>query len=188
MKLIEDKIFEKIDYTIAELTQGIYENCKFIKCNFHKVDLSNISFRECLFENCDLSLAKTTNTGMKEIEFIGCKLVGVQFNDCNQIFFTIRMKDCVAKFAVFYQAKLKKTLFSNCNLQEVDFTEADLNGSDFSNCDLSQATFHNSNLENVDFRTAYNYSFDPEINRIKKAKFSRTEVIGLLSKYRIIIE
>jgi fluoroquinolone resistance protein len=43
-------------------------------------------------------------------------------------------------------------------------------------------------LEKADLRTAYNYSIDPSINKIKKAKFSLPGVVGLLSKYDIEIE
>ena len=47
-----------------------------------------------------------------------------------------------------------------------------------SNCDFTRATFENTNIEKADFRTSFNYSMDPEINRIKKAKFSLPNVIG----------
>jgi hypothetical protein len=53
---------------------------------------------------------------------------------------------------------------------------------------LSGATFENTNLEKADFRTSFNYSIDPEINRIKKAKFALPEVLGLLNKYDLVIE
>jgi hypothetical protein len=43
-------------------------------------------------------------------------------------------------------------------------------------------------LEKADFRSAFNFSIDPEMNRMKKAKFSRTGVFGLLHKYNIEIE
>jgi hypothetical protein len=43
-------------------------------------------------------------------------------------------------------------------------------------------------LEKVDFRTAVNYAFDPNSNKIKKAKFSLMGLAGLLSKYDIDIE
>lgn len=43
-------------------------------------------------------------------------------------------------------------------------------------------------IEKVDFRTAFNYSMGPEINRIKKAKFSISGISGLLDKYDIDIE
>ena len=84
--------------------------------------------------------------------------------------------------------KIKKNVFRNCNLKEVDFTESDLSNSLFENCDLSRAIFSNTILEKCDFRSSYNYSIDPEQNRIKKAKFSVSGISGLLDKYNIIIE
>ncbi len=42
------------------------------------------------------------------------------------------------------------------------------------NCDLNRAVFDNSILEKADFRTSLNYSIDPELNRIKKAKILDT--------------
>jgi len=43
-------------------------------------------------------------------------------------------------------------------------------------------------LEKVNFLTSYNYSIDPENNRLKKAKFSMNGLAGLLGKYDIEIE
>ena len=71
---------------------------------------------------------------------------------------------------------------------EVDFGRADLKGSNFDNCDLRNAVFDNSNLSKCDFRKAYNYSIDPENNKISKAKFALLGVPGLLTKYDVEIE
>lgn len=73
-------------------------------------------------------------------------------------------------------------------MQETDFAEADLTNVVFDNCNLAQAIFDHTILEKADFRTAYNYSIDPETNRIKKARFSIWGVSGLLDKYHIEIE
>ena len=35
------------------------------------------------------------------------------------------------------------------------------------------------------FQTAYNYKIDPEINPMRKAKFSTQGIVGLLDKYDI---
>ena len=70
----------------------------------------------------------------------------------------------------------------------MDFSEADLTGVVFDNCDLTKAIFDQTNLEKVDFRTSYNYSIDPEKNRIHKARFSASDIAGLLDKYDIHIE
>ena len=79
-------------------------------------------------------------------------------------------------------------MFKNCSLQEADFTESDLSGAVFDRCDLARAIFRNTVLEKTDFRTAYNYSIDPEINRMKKSKFTASALAGLLDKYDIEIE
>ncbi|MGG7552402.1 pentapeptide repeat-containing protein [Chryseobacterium arthrosphaerae] len=79
-------------------------------------------------------------------------------------------------------------MFINSKLIEVDFTECDLSHAVISNCDLSGATFDHSNLEKADLRTSVNYSIDPALNRLKKAKFSLSEVYGLLYKFDIEID
>lgn len=70
----------------------------------------------------------------------------------------------------------------------MDFTECDLSNAVFGNCDLSGAVFDNTNLEKADLRTSVNYSIDPALNRLKKAKFSLSEVYGLLYKLDIEID
>ncbi len=84
--------------------------------------------------------------------------------------------------------KIRKTIFKNSQLQEVDFAQADLSQVIFENCNLAQASLDHTRLDKTDFRTAYNYSIDPEINRIKKAKFSVLGLSGLWDKYDLDIE
>ena len=83
---------------------------------------------------------------------------------------------------------MKKASFIDCSLKEVDFAETDLTQALFKNCDLLNASFVETVLDKADLRSAINYSFDPELNKIKKAKFSHAGVVGLLTKYDIVIE
>lgn len=55
-------------------------------------------------------------------------------------------------------------------------------------CAFERATFENTIIEKTDFLSSFNYSIDPETNRIKKAKFSLAGVTGLLDKYDIEID
>jgi hypothetical protein len=43
-------------------------------------------------------------------------------------------------------------------------------------------------LEKADFQTAYNFEIHPTLNRIKKAKFSKENVVGLLLGFGIEIK
>jgi len=83
---------------------------------------------------------------------------------------------------------MKGTKFNSCMLQHVDFTETDLTNSIFNNCDFKNAIFERSIVEKSDFRSSFNYVIDPEMNKIKKAKFSMPEVLGLLRKYNIEVK
>ena len=56
------------------------------------------------------------------------------------------------------------------------------------NCDLQLTLFMNTKLEGVNFRTSFNYSIDPELNRIRKAKFSMHSIAVSLDKNDIEIK
>ena len=84
--------------------------------------------------------------------------------------------------------KKQKTSFINISMKNVDFTECDLTKSKFSNTDLMNSVFNRTILKEADFLTAINYNIDPEMNNIRKAKFSLYGITGLLIKYDIVIE
>ncbi len=185
---IEQESFENCDYSEQRLPRATYDECNFVNCNFSDSSLSGITFVACKFENCNFSMAKFGDTALRDVRFNNCKLMGLHFEHCNPLLLEIAFDNCLLNFSAFYQLPLPNTTFKNCSLQEVDFTEADLTAATFSNCDLHKALFEKTVLEQADLRSAYNFSIDPEINRIKKAKFSTSNIIGLLGKYNIEIE
>ena len=122
------------------------------------------------------------------MRFLNSKILGVDFGDCHDFLLEMYFENCDLTLSSFYGLTLKNRRFVSCKLQEVDFTNADLSASVFDNCDLHKALFENTNLEKADFRTARHYSIDPELNRIKKAKFSIPDVVGLLDRYDLSIQ
>jgi len=125
---------------------------------------------------------------LKQVKFKNCKLLGVNFGECSQFLFSVSFEDCFLHLAGFYRLKMKSTKFKNCNLKEVDFTETDLTSAVFENCELISAVFERTILEKADLRTSHNFSIDPELNRIKKSRFTLNNIRGLLDKYNIDIE
>ena len=114
--------------------------------------------------------------------------MGLRFDACNGIGLSFTFDNCTLDHSSFYQLKIKRSVFKNTGFKEADFSETDISESVFLNCDLAGAVFDNTNLEKSDLRTSYNYSIDPENNRIKRAKFSFPGVMGLLDKYGIIMD
>lgn len=185
---IQGEEFRNIDFTASPAAKGDYENCTFHNCVFTGADLSDFVFAECEFTNCDLSLAKLHNTAFRDARFKSSKLVGLHFDDCNEFLLSASFEDCPMNLSSFCQKRWKHTLFRRCNLQETDFTGADLTSATFDECDLALAAFEGTTLENTDFRSAYNFSIDPDRNRIKYARFSLAGLPGLLHKYDLGIE
>ncbi|NRH21125.1 pentapeptide repeat-containing protein [Candidatus Gracilibacteria bacterium] len=185
---VENQIFEKVDFSKTPLLKGDYENCTFVRCSFSHSDISIIRFSECVFDTCDMSLSKITETEFQEVQFINSRLLGLQFDTCSNFLCSMNFDGCVLDFASFQGLKIKNTTWKDCQLHEVNFTDTDLTGSVFLNCDFTRAIFEKTILEKSDFRTSNNFIIDPENNRIKKARFSSSEIQGLLYKYNIFID
>lgn len=181
-----DAKYSSRDFAKERLEIGEYENCVFSNCRFS--NLSFFVFINCGFLNCELSNVKLNSTVFRDVKFTKCKLMGVQFSNCNELLLSMELDGSQLNLASFYKLKLRKMMFTKCELIESDFTGADLSGSVFTECDFNKAIFENTNLSSCDFSTALNYSIDPEKNKITKAKFSILGLRGLLSKYDIIIE
>lgn len=181
----EDQQFDSVDFSLKPLSVGVYEGCSFSHCNFAEAELSGMQFIDCVFKNCNLSMIKTIDTSFNGVKFEYCKMLGINFETCNRSLFKPMFTRCVLNYSSFYQCNLRKARFPNCVFQETDFTEADCREAVFADCDLSNAKFERTILEKADLRTAMNYSIDPELNKIRKAKFSYPGLMGLLDKYDI---
>ena len=186
-KYYDDKEFVNEDFS-ASLEISEYDNCLFKNCSFANANLSMWTFTNCAFDGCDFSLAKLNRTGISNANFVACKLLGLDFEDSNAIVFSASFKNCNLNLSSFFKMKIRKMIFSNSSLQEVDFTNADLTESVFRECDLLKAHFENTILDKVDFRSSFNFSLNPDLNRLKKTQFSRDTVTGLLHHLDIIIE
>jgi len=178
-----DSFFDKI----ATLPSGDFEGCRFTHCDLGGAGLSGINFTECVFEDCNQSGAKILQTTFNDVKFLRCKILGLHFETASQYLFTVSFEHSTLDLCSFYQCKMKKTLFNHCSLQETDFTETVLTEAIFDGCNLRGAKFENTVLEKADLRTAINFTVNPEINKIRKAKFSYPGVLALLDKYGIVI-
>lgn len=184
----EHKTFEKLIYSGKEVKNKEFEQCTFKDCDLSDGLFLNNRFTECVFMGCNLSMTKLAGSSLRDVIFKQCKLLGVNFSECEDFLFSVRFENCILDYASFMKKKMTKTKFVNTSLKQVAFTGANLSNAVFDNCDLADAIFNGTDLKEADFRTANNYVIDPELNAIKKAKFSLYGIVGLLTKYGINVE
>jgi fluoroquinolone resistance protein len=180
--------FECEKYTGSFLKNLVFELCFFTNCDFFETNFLGVVFIDCQFNDCNFSMAKLNDTALRGTQFFNCKMMGVIFDKCHPLLFTVQFNDCILDYSSFSTLKMKQTQFKGCSIIEAQFVETDLTGSSFVECNLFRTVFQQSILEKVDFTTSRNYSIDPGQNRMKKAKFAIAGLPGLLEKYGIIVE
>lgn len=184
----DGRLFTALRAFVAAERDAVFCGCTFKECNFQGADLASFSFEDCVFADCNLSLIQVAGTAFKGVKFERCKMEGINFFDCCRTVLSMRFLQCDLRCASFAGLPLKRTDFTDCSVREAVFSKADLSGSSFTRCDLARAVFQQTNLEKTDFTTAYNFVFDPESNRMRKARFSVYGLPGLLEKYGLEIE
>jgi len=185
----KDRVFGREHFNEEKcLRDTEFENCRFENCDLGSQDLGGARFFDCEFKGCDLTLAKLPGTVFSNTVFSACKMLGLRIEDCNRTGLDVSFRDCLLDHCSFSGVKLRKSLFTGCRLHEADMRDADFGDTVFDNCDLDRAIFGNTNLESADLSTSFNFSIEPEANRLRKARFSRAGLPGLLDKYKIVVE
>jgi uncharacterized protein YjbI with pentapeptide repeats len=183
-----DKTFEKIVAINSKISNREFDGCVFRNCDFSNTIFSECTFLDCEFFDCNLAMAKLPGTSLKTVFFKDSKLLGIRFDECDDFLFNVSFRDSVLDYSWFTRKKMQKTQFSGCSLKGVNFGNCDLTSAVFENSNLEGAVFDETILAAADFTTAYNFRIDPELNPMKKAKFSTSGIPGLLDKYDIKIE
>lgn len=181
------KTFEKIVYVDKKVNNREFEDCVFKNCDLSNSDFSYSSFMDCEFIDCNLAMTKLSGASLKGVKFKNCKLLGIQFEECDDFLFNVSFQECVLDYSSFANKKMPKTIFNSCSLREVSFVGTNLTSAVFDNSNLDGTIFNNTQLAGADFSKATDFKIDPEFNPMKKAKFSTQGIIGLLDKYDIKI-
>lgn len=181
----DEEEFEKIN--ASDLPKGTFEYCIFKQCDFSGGDLSERIFVDCTFIECDLTNVKLLEASFQSTEFQACKLLGLRFESCKSMMFSIQLSSCRMELCTFVGMNLKNLVSLDSDIYDVDFSHADLSGASFTGSNLLRSVFEQCNLTGTDFRNTRNVVLNPEENRMTGAQFSTHGLSGLLSKYQLKI-
>ena len=185
---LEDQNFKTHDFSDISFAEKSFSHCLFESCNFIESSWQSAKFASCIFKNCNLSLINLKNCRLYDVVFEESKLVGIDFSQYDTSFiFSISAKKCLIQHCSFSHLPMKKTLFQQSKIHGSNFIDSCLVEADFTGADLKDTMFHTCDLSNSNFCHAVNYAIDPQVNKVKGAKFSFPEVVGLLKNFEITI-
>jgi uncharacterized protein YjbI with pentapeptide repeats len=182
-----DQVFDQITNVIDQWADQSFEQCIFRKLDLTRTEFIGTNFINCRFESCNLTSVILKNTKLYDVSFVNCQLPHVDFSVCNPFGFHVNFQECGLDYTVFLNRKLKKARFTDCSLKEAHFLKCELTGTVFKQCNLELARFEDNDLTGADFSSSYNLELDPDLNKLKKARFSLHNLPGLLAKYNLVI-
>jgi uncharacterized protein YjbI with pentapeptide repeats len=188
MSYIIDKQYSGSTFFEKEIMYHDFERCTFEDCDFTACDFTGVAFIDCVFMYCNFAHAKVNYVSLRDVQFTGCDFTGVNFAMLDTLLFKFGFKDCTLDYTKFYTLKFRSTIFENCSIVAADFMNADITGVMFNNCNLHKSVFTDTVANKTDFSTSYNFTIDPEKNKLKKAVFSEAGLKGLLTRYEIVIK
>ena len=179
--------FTAADFRDHDLTGCVFESCTFVDCMFTGQKLKRVSFLSSSFTRCDLSNVDVSNSKFADIQLTSCKLIGINWSLAEEVR-SPDFKDSNLSLSTFRSLKLKLLSIVGCRLHDGDFQDCDLTSSDLSDTDFAGTLFRSCNFTKANFTTARNYQIDPTANKLKGARFSLPEAVGLLTGFDIILE
>lgn len=130
-----------------DLSGVLFERMQFTGAHF-----SRITCRDVVSKQVDWSSASMDSGSLVRLEFIGCRMTGVDFNQAS--LHDVVFRGCKLDLANFRQADLRRVQFIDCTLVEADFSSATLSSIDFQSSVLEQVAFGRATCKAVDLRTS----------------------------------
>ena len=148
------------------------------------VELRDCSLDDIIFSKNDLSALKVPMLSADRIEFISCRMSGIQIYEASlkEVFF----KDTKLDLGNFRFSKLKNVIFEDCVLSEADFSGVEFNNTKFINCELDGADFSNTKITKLDLRTSRLLNIKG-ISSLKGATISPTQLIVIAPQLAVEI-
>jgi len=176
--------FKGLSAKALSFSEIVFEDCLFEDCDFSHSAFINSKFIDCEFKQCNLSLCDISQTQFIDINFVACKLVGIDWTRAYwpnlSLGSPIKFTECTLNDSSFFGLSLKALVLAECKVHHVDFRQGDFNHANFSYSDFSESLFNKTDLHHADFTEASQYLINIHYNIVNGAIFSRYQALNLL--------
>jgi uncharacterized protein YjbI with pentapeptide repeats len=149
-QIIRQLLLANVDVSVQDARDLLLEQVHWQRGRLVGARLVAAHLRDVRFSQCDLSQAVLDKAALQRVEFLNCRLTGLQANDGR--FQDLLLRDCHAQYASFAGGVFKGVRFERCILRDASFLEADLTGALFLDCDLANADLLGARLGGADLR------------------------------------
>ncbi len=181
--------FKNLDMQSLVCVGAEFEECTFVDCNFSEATFEKCKFINCSFTRCQLSLINLPYTRLFNVNFLECKLVGVDWTRATwsqyHKDFEISFRQCILNDSSFFGLTLQGLVLDECKVHDVDFREGDFSKAIMTYCDFTHSLFMRTNLQAANFTESSQFSINVLENQLQGAKLSKFEAVYLLESLGI---
>ncbi|MCA9563368.1 MAG: pentapeptide repeat-containing protein, partial [Myxococcales bacterium] len=156
--------------------------CTFRKCQFSSTTFERCTFEDCRFEDCELSLFVPDDSSLQGVNFLRCKVDGVDWSRANALGFDVRFVESRLDYSSFSGMRLQGLHILESTAIETVFSHVDLSRASFDGTDLAGAVFEGATLTDTDFRQAKNLFISSTTNTVKRTKISLETALAQISQ------
>jgi fluoroquinolone resistance protein len=177
----EDELFEGVDAQEALLQDKEFCRCTFRHAKLQLTRWARTRLEDCVFEACDLTRANPAQLGLRAVEFVRCKLMGIDWSRVGD-YPDVTFVECNLRYSSFVEVALRKTRFERCAMHEANFLQVDLGQAVFEECQLAGARFDGCDLRGASFSRSLEFFVDPSKNKVQGARVP-SETARLLAEF-----
>ena len=165
-----------------------FEACEFSACHFSEAGFRRTTFIDCKFVDCDLSMASVDGSVFNGVEFVGCRLLGIDWSRCNGSLFTVSFSASTLDSSVFDGMKLRRVSLQKCSLVGAFFNSSDLQEASFRGSKLNDCSFDGADLRRADFRETECLSLDFSSPKLRGLKLDMAGAVALVRRNGIVVD
>lgn len=182
----EGALVEDQDATGAEFDELRLEQCEMQDMIFNETSTEETMLVDCIIKRSCFAGAKLKEPFLARVEFVSCRLQGVQADVC--VIRDTYFRSSKIQSGNFRYGKLKDVVFEDCDLLDADFVGTQLECVTFNKCNLNGVDFSQAQLKDVRLGGSTIESIRIASDSLKKVTVDTSQALYLASIFGLNIE
>lgn len=180
--------FKDIFAESEDICYGSFEGCVFENCRFIGCDFENTSFTDVRFIRCDFSNSRMDSAYFNRCEITSSKLVGTNFNRATLK--NLRVKASSLMYGVISDSSFSQAVFDECDFTCAEIVKSSLRAFEVRNCRFVETSFFTTPLAGIDFSDSIltGIRVSENFRELKNAAVSPAQAAELATLLGVIIK
>jgi uncharacterized protein YjbI with pentapeptide repeats len=183
---LEDTIFSEIDLSTQRLAELKGSSLIFDRVSFANCEIGSLNLVDTRLIGCDLSNAMLRRFAATRVEFLDCKLIGMNAFGCR--WDDVLLDHCDARFAQLGEGRLRRCELRGSQLREAGLVRVTLEATKLIDVVLRQADLAETRLAGIDLSACDIEGITLRVEDLRGAIVSAPQAMELARLLEVVIK